>query len=370
MRKIHLSILALCITASSVFCQTPIPITLSEEHNTRELAIPSFNASELGRFTFTKDETDGNGNVGINIEIENSSNEYLFVLFNKYYGQNELRKQKPRIVFSKIFPGNTIEKVEGIDLSEIRVFPYDEHGLADRDGNICRFPKTIITEGDSKKYTVPIYLAKKKKSLFCNRIELVGKIDINYEIIVERSDKDYDRIKATCDSIDLILRDLDDNKPFCTHPSHRPSYNNQIEPYVQRIASLQNEIEQKLGDRRHPLGEARLKQYKNLKEELERHYEYLTSDYKNDCGQHKKHTCQYCKLSLEQIFRKIDNSYIELSNADATEFEAKKKTLLREANALYKCCTDPTCDKHAAQWKKGGQIKQKIMERYEQLKKL
>lgn len=370
MRKIHLTLLVLCLAVSSAFCQNSLSVTLSEEHPTHEVAIPSFNASELGRISFVKGTTDANDNALVAITIENNSNEYRFLLFNKYYGQNELRRHKPRIVFGKFFPGKSIEKVEGAGLTEIKVFPDDRNGFSTIDGNIFEFPNMVIKEGESKELTLPLYLAKRKKTLFCSRLELVGKIDLGFSVTVQKSDKDYDRIKAECDSIDLFLDDLEANNTFCTHPSHNPPYKKQIEPYTNRIKDLQDEINQKLNDRRHPIADARREQYNNLLDLLERDQEYLSNGYKHDCGKHKKHSCTYCKLTLEQIYRKLDNYYIELKNADAQEFDAKKKAIMKEVNAMHKCCTDPTCAKHAAQWKKGGQIKQKIEERYDQLKKL
>ena len=372
MRRFHLTLtlITLCLAVSPAFCQNSLSITLSDEHLNHEISIPSFNASELGRISFVKGETDANDNATVGITIENNSNEFRFLLFNEYYGQSELRKHKPRIVFGKLFPGTSIEKVEGVGLTEIKVFPDDQNDFATMYDNVFEFPKVVIKEGESQAVTMPLYLAKRKKFLFCDRLELVGKIDFSFSVTVQQSDKDYDRIKAECDNIDLFVDDLEDNKFICTHPSHRPSYKKQIEPYTNRIQELQDEINQKLNNRRHPITDTKREQYKNLLNLLERDQEYLSSGYKHDCGKHTTHSCPYCKLTLEQIFRKLDNNYIELKNADAEEFEAKKKAIMKEVNALYKCCIDPTCTKHAAQWKKGGQIKQKIDERFEQLKKM
>lgn len=369
MRRFLLTLL-LCFAAIAAFPQTAVNITLSDTNPTREVTIPSFNMSELGRFVFTKGETDGNGNVEVVIEIENNSNEFMFLLFNKYYGQDELRRQRPRIVFGKLFPGNSIEKVEGSNLTEIKIFPFDDRRFAQSEDNVYRFPRTTIKEGASKEYVIPLYLAKKKKNLFCYKIELVGKTDLNFNISIEQSDKDYDRITASCDSIADFMEKVKTEKPFCTHRSHQPSYSKQIETSISRIRSLQDLINHKLADRNIHLTYARREEYGKLLDALEQAQDYLTEDYKHNCGRHNTHTCEFCKLSLDQIYRKIDNYYIELKNANAEEFGEKKKAILIEANKLYKCCTDPTCSKHASQWKQGGQIKQKIVERFEQLKKL
>ena len=369
MRRFLLTLL-LCFAAIAAFPKTAVNITLSDTNPTREVTIPSFNMSELGRFVFTKGKTDGNGNVEVVIEIENNSNEFMFLLFNKYYGQEELRRQRPRIVFGKLFPGNSIEKVEGPNLTEIKIFPFDDRRYAQTEDNVYSFPRTTIKEGASKDFVIPLYLAKRKKCLFGYRIELVGKTDLNFNISIEQSDKDYDRIKQSCDSIAGFMEKVKTEKPFCTHRSHQPSYSKQIETSISRIRSLQDLINHKLADRNIHLTYARREEYGKLLDALEQAQDYLTEDYKHDCGRHNTHTCEFCKLSLDQIYRKIDNYYIELKNANAEEFGEKKKAILIEANKLYKCCTDPTCSKHASQWKQGGQIKQKIVERFEQLKKL
>lgn len=370
MKPVFSTLLLLCFTAVSAFSQTSINITLNEDTPTREVSIPSFNMSEVGRFVFTKGETDANGNVDLVVEIENNSSEYMFLLFNKYYGQNEIRRHRPRIVFSKFFPGNSIEKVEGPDLTEIKIFPFYDHRFSQNNDNVYRFPKTSVKEGSSKAYTIPLYLAKRKNTLFGYRIELWGIIDLNFNITIEQTDKDYDRIKASCDSIDDLLDRLGEEKPFCTHRSHQPTYNKQIEPHVERIGSLQSFINQKLNNPKVAIGKAKRELYEKLQDELERNLEYLTKEYEHDCGRHNVHNCIHCKLSLEQIYRKMNSIYIELTNAEAQEFNAKKKALLKEADEMYRCCTSPTCAKHASQWRKGGQIKQKIVERYEQLQKL
>lgn len=371
MKKAYLTLLTLCLAVSATIGQT-IPITLSDEHPVEQVSLPAFNSYDLGQFTFTKGEADANGNATVTIEVENTSI-FVFVLFDKSYDLQYLRKKPWRIVPNKTaFAGNSpVDEVEGVDLTEIQRFPYNPSGFASQDDNIYRFPNITVKEGQSKELTVPLYLARTKPIFLCSqlRFELMGKSDLSFTITIEQSDKDFDRIKAAFDDIDMFADSLGENQ-ICTNALHQPSYKKTIEPYTNEIKQLQDEIDMKLADRRHPLTEKKRKEYIDLQDKLERIESYLTSGYKYDCGKHKKHSCQYCKLSLEQIYRKLDNSYIELSTTSASEFDAKKKNVMKEASAMYKCCTDSSCAKHAAQWKKGGQIKQKIIDRYDQLKKM
>ena len=93
--------------------------------------------------------------------------------------------------------------------------------------------------------------------------------------------------------------------------------------------------------------------------------EYKESNY--DCGdktRHKTvHSCTYCKRSLEEIYNLLDRHYRNLYNR-----KVEKKDIIKDVNMLYNCCKDPSCAKHASQWRKGGLIKDKIIERYNQIK--
>ena len=54
-----------------------------------------------------------------------------------------------------------------------------------------------------------------------------------------------------------------------------------------------------------------------------------------------------------------------LIGCDHTTEEGMKYA--KEIEALYKCCTDTSCSKHAAEWKSGGEYKNKIIERYNRI---
>ena len=89
--------------------------------------------------------------------------------------------------------------------------------------------------------------------------------------------------------------------------------------------------------------------------------------YKNethDCGQHTSDpVCRYCKLSLDQIYNMLNRHYMDLHNGTV-----QKEDIIKEVNALYKCCTDHTTAKHARQWKSGDPHKAGIIEYYNKIK--
>ena len=92
-----------------------------------------------------------------------------------------------------------------------------------------------------------------------------------------------------------------------------------------------------------------------------------------DCGRHKTaapkksgHSCSYCSLSLQQIYHQLDDIYKKIYSS--SDRKAAKAKVMGQVNALYRCCTDSGCSKHAAAWKSGGDgYKAKITERYNRI---
>ncbi len=55
---------------------------------------------------------------------------------------------------------------------------------------------------------------------------------------------------------------------------------------------------------------------------------------------------------------------MDLLNKD----KEKSKEMMQEVETLYKCCSDPTCAKHASNWKKGGITVMNIKKVYKAIK--
>lgn len=64
----------------------------------------------------------------------------------------------------------------------------------------------------------------------------------------------------------------------------------------------------------------------------------------------------------------MDDYYKKIYSS--SDRKAAKAKVMNEVNALYKCCTDTSCSKHAAAWKSGSEYKSKIIERYNRISNL
>ena len=64
---------------------------------------------------------------------------------------------------------------------------------------------------------------------------------------------------------------------------------------------------------------------------------------------------------MDDLYKKIYTS---------ADRKATKQSVMGQVNALYGCCTAADCAKHASQWKRGGDYKSKIIERYNRIQGL
>lgn len=368
MRKLLLTLIAFLFAATLSFAQSSaITANFDEDHTSFEYPILNPNGLEFGRIILTKGETEDKlGRTPITITLENSSNEYYFLLFERDWSKKALKREKPRIVFDKNYPGEksiqAVQKVKGIDILQRIIIRY--YG-----NNLCKLPQIFVEEGETFECQLPIYVAKYKKTLFCERIVLTRYLENRISITVEKAkDEEYDQLKMDCDSlVNAFVADFT-NKVFCTNPLHHPSFKEQVKDYTQTIDDLRLKINTTLYNHKWPSESKEYERYEALKDQLGR-IETDINLYEHDCGNDRTHTkaqqhsCVYCKLSLEEIYNKLDQYYIQLYVKETT-----KNAIIKDVEKLYRCCTDPSCSKHATEWKKGNKYKNKITDRYKQIK--
>ncbi len=355
MKKVILTISALCFAITIVFGQQQMEVVLSDDN-------PSF-VSMIGdecTFSISKGETDAQSFTPVYIELENNSDKYLILLFNHAWSKDNLRNA--RIYFEKGFTGESVHKIENIDnTNSLITIPYNEKH---------QFPQITIKEGESFECLVPIHIAKEKKMFFSRKKKkIIDRIhDVNIKISVENMDPDYLPLKQQCDSLVDIFNDSIRAHAFCTNKLHRPVFEEQIKQYTDAKDDLRLRIN--LAKNKWKPESSKFQNYVELLSELDGMDDAIEEyrDSKYDCGdknRHKAvHNCKYCKLSLEEIYNLLDRHYKNVYNK-----KVEKKQVINEVNALYKCCTNPT-SKHAAQWKKGGRVKNKIIQRYNQIKEM
>ena len=352
MKKTLFAIISFCLAASTAFAQNEIH--LNEDKPQDEIPI-DINGHEQGRlFIKINGEPDNQGRSPVQIQLENNSDDYEFLLFDHICSKKELRKNK--IYFDKGYIGRTTLKVENIDLDASQGY------LIPPDPNIrYTFPDILVEEGKTYNCKIPIHLAKPKRNWFCKKKKkLYDIITYTLDISVENKDKAYDKLKHECDSLLAVFNEALASEKFCTNSHHRPSFKVQTEKYTTANHKLREQINENKGWSKES---NKYKRYNALLESLDK-MDYALEQYKHDCGKHnvKKHNCPYCKLSLQEIYNRLNRHYIDLHNGTV-----QQTAIINEVNALYKCCTDSSCAKHAQQWKNNDSLKASIIECYKKI---
>ena len=358
MRKFLFVIMACCLASGTAFAQLSIETLLSED---KPQEVVPFDINEHEQATFfieINGELDDQGRVPVQIGLENNSYTYDFLLFDRAWSEKDLRKNL--VFIEKNFGGRTSVKVQNIELLNKNGF--NEIKTYDR----YVFPEVLVEEGKTYECKIPIHLTKPKPGLFCNKRKMLYRIiDCTIRISVENKDVVYDELKTNCDSLREAVNSAIEKEEFCTNPLHRPSFDVQTEKYTEAIQELRNRVRSSLNEL--PKESKKYDRYNALAVSLYQMEDAL-QQYKSeqhDCGKNhvRKHSCNYCKLSLEQIYNRLSAIYIDLYNGTV-----QRSDVMKEVEALYKCSSDPTCEKHSKQWKNNDPFKAKIIEFYNKIK--
>ena len=359
MRKFLLIIIACCLAFGTAFAQISIETLLSDD-KPQEAVSFDINDHEQGTFFIEiNGELDDQGRIPVQIGLENNSYTYTFLLFDRAWSEKDLRKNF--VFIEKNFGGRTSVKVQNIKLLNENGF--NEIKTYDR----YVFPEILIEEGKTYECKIPIHLTKPQPGLFCkNRKKLYRIIDCTIRISIESKDLVYKELKNECDSLQNAVNGAIDSEEFCTNPLHRPSFDVQTQKYTEAIHELRNRVRSSLNEL--PRESKKYTRYEALSASLYQ-LEDALQQYKSeqhDCGKNhvRKHSCNYCKLSLEQIYNRLNAIYIDLYNGTV-----QRSDVMKEVEGLYKCCSDPTCEKHSKQWKNNDPLKAKIIEFYNKIKK-
>lgn len=361
MKKTLFAIIACCMAASSAFAQITFETQLDNDKPLYEASIKDISDFEHGHiFIKINGEPDDQGRTPVQIELENTSYKYEFLLFDHSWSKKDLRKQL--IYFEKGFGGESTLPVEKIDLDLSQ-----SNLITSNSGIRYTFPDILVEEGKVYECKIPIHLAKPKPGLFCKkRKNLHSIISCTIRVSVDNKDEAYEKLKSECDSLIMAFNEALARQEFCTNPRHRPSFEAQTKPYTEANHELRDLIRRPLYDQNWPKDSKKYKQYQALLLSLDKMDDALEQykGEKHDCGIHDKvHSCKYCKLSLEEIYRLLDKHYQKLYNG-----EVQKSEIIKEVEALYKCCKDPTCTQHAKQWKNNDPYKANIIEFYNKIK--
>lgn len=265
------------------------------------------------------------------VTIENTLPSEALLLFKKKQGERELKKNKPKIEFRKTYPGSKgTRSVNGLDAltqNFVPIIPQEKY-----DFKIDASPRNV------KRLEIPIYHAEFNP----NKIIKKGPYGVNYKILEKyivpfdieviawsENDSDYLATKAA------VLEYLNsvDKVAFCRNKRHRPSLSEQQRPYREKKDSLVNVINTTLEKHRTEwfIPDKPHIKYTELLTMLEK---VDLNAHLYDCRNHESvvHSCDYCTLSASEIYHRLNDIYLALSNRQLTKDAAIKK-----AAPLYNC---------------------------------
>lgn len=337
-------------------------ITLSDDHTEEIVTMPSL-CNIFASLVVNDEES-----VRLSLSIENiREDDNSLLIFGAKYSEKDLKGQIPKFSYGKSFPGS-----KGMRTTDFCV------GVS-RIQNIVPSDKKIILSkemhnGEKQTIHIPIYVAKYKNKKR-NAMELMEMFVVELNVGVElKPDEDFIRLS---EEVNNFIEKME-SKPLCTHRRHKASFEQQKDYYSKQREGLLEQIENIINAHNWYTSDRGYVKYDSLRSEL-KNIDLDSPKYQTEnCGiasLHKsaprpkaRHSCKYCSLSLAQIYHRLDDCYqkIYVSNNRA----ATKKAVMGDVKALYNCCTDGDCRKHASEWEKGGSYKNKIVNSYNRINAL
>ena len=346
-KRIFLTTLFVVGTFLTSFADEQKKITLNNNDHTNE----TIELAYCNIFVSLKD-VDDNDNAEIVIELENVHESNTLILFERAYDEKTLKKMSPSITYDKIFGGSKGKRYIDIcpDIKYTNQIKSSEK------------TKLFVKTGSEKTpltCKLPIYIAKNKNKSG-SKMLLLAKEVIELEIQVQlKPDEDY--ISIT-DSYEALIKDID-SEHFCTNSYHKgKSLKSLKSKYEGKINDLKKRIKSIVEDRGYYPSDKAYKKFMEVSGKLDT----ISLDTKTvtSCPDDRKpkrggHKCKNCSLSYEQIYKKLENYYIDIHNGKRT-----KARVMSEVESLYTCVSKNT--KRSA----NNGIKSRITTYYNKIKSL
>lgn len=318
MKKTFFLVVSLFLAVCSSFADEQIKVVLNEGHPRDTIKRAYCN------IFVTKGETDDDGNTPVSVLVENLDETNVILLFGHAYPEKALKRLFPSITFDKMFPGTKGRRA-------IDTYDESKHFLLIESSNKRILPDLLVKNGEVLQFRLPFYLAKyknRKRTKILIMEKDVKSLDITVEI---GPDEDYIRLNAECDT---LVNDLG-KIGFCTNPKHTPSLDRQEGPYKERIEELKASIDSIISSHGWYTTDKGYMRYDSLKQKLDR---IDFTKYESDCGRHNVksiHKCNYCRLSSQEIFHKLDYYYRRIYSSN--DRKKAKADVMSVVNQLYKC---------------------------------
>lgn len=323
-KRFLLAVFTGLLLSFNLFADEQRKITLNNEEHTQEIVeLPYCN------IIATLKEVDENDNVTINVELENIQESKIIILFDRAYNEKELKKQRPSIRYHKIYPGDKGKRV--IDFcshvsNPVYLKPYSKVNLQ----------KLDMTSDSVVTCRLPIYIAEsKKKDLlnfqFSNKLRLQELQVIELEIHVKlKPDEEY--INLT-NAYNQLLEEIS-KETFCRNKNHRGmSCMALIKKYKDKIEQIKGRVDKIVRERNYFTTDKKYKIFMEISQKLDA-IDFESKVVKSCSNDRKRiaHTCRYCSWSDEQIYRRLENIYIDIHNG-----KKNQQSVMGEVEALHNC---------------------------------
>lgn len=346
MKKIFLTLLLVLVTSLASFADEQKKIVLNNGDHTAE----TIELAYCNIFVSLK-EVDESDNVEITIELENIHESNTLLLFERAYDEKTLKKMSPSITYGKVFGGSKGKRY-------IDVCPDLKFANKIKPSELTQL---FVKAGDDKTPLVcklPIYIAKNKNKSGSKMI-LLAKEVIELEIHIQlKPDEAY--ISIT-NSYDALIKEID-SEYFCTNKNHKGESVESLKgKYEGEKSDLKKRIKAVVEDRGYYPSDKAYKKFMEVYGKLDA----ISLDAKivdscpNDNKKSDVHSCKKCGLTYEQIYKKLENYYIDIHNGQQT-----KAQVIPEVESLYKCVVRNT--KRSA----NNVIKSRITTYYNKIKSL
>ena len=347
MKKILLALVC-CLATLTGWADEQKKITLSADNHTETINLSYCNIF----ITLLNLESDDNMGKVL-IEVENLDESKLLALFHEAYSEKKVKKLHPSFQYDKLFGGTKGKRV--IDPYNCRL----DDDLFIEPSNKRNLP-TIDINGDQQQVVkLPIYIAKSKEGIIerilgKEKLLLMRKQLI--ELDIEVSMKPSAEYLGLVNEVETLKKDLE-NVVFCNARKHNPSVEEQQEPYVKRIEELRNKIDAAISSHGWTPNDGGYKRFTALKEDIDNNIDLnkhvgTCRTHSSSGGRTREHQCQYCSLSLQQIYHRLDDLYRRIYTSN--DRQSTKASVIGQVNTLYNCCTASDCQRHASQWANGG----------------
>lgn len=354
MRKITLFVVLLMMVLGSARADEQRKIKLNNtDANKKQIELP------YGNIFLTVRDEDKDGQAEVVLEVENTHESCVLVLFGHNMNEKQLKKETGA-TFDKTYPGQkgkrTADATTKMKQTSVAIPPSERIEVA----------RLLMDDGIAELVNIPIYIAKAKDKKFKKLILMereVQQLDLEVSL---KADEVLKGITSRCEKLPKEI----EGATFCTHKKHKgtsaaklkESYQKQKNQLIADIKKAMDKCE---------AGGSKAKKYEQMLTQIEA-IDLDNVKTVSSCGKdgvekekpakpEKKETpkCKYEGSTLQSLYNKLDGYYQKIYAGQTT-----KKKVMAEVNAIYTCASSHT------HWTSGTEYKSGITRIYNKIKAL